>query len=102
MVARELVQVTREVDGAVQYAFKTAGVIDPLEFDLVWQVATTPTPAGYEPYMMYRSNRGTRGAVGKGRWGTCTTCTEDFPLNEMVTINGKTYCTKNKCNEDFV
>lgn len=101
MAARELVQVTRTVDGVVQYGFKTAGVRDPLEFDLTWQATATPVPAGYEPYMMYQSFRGTRGGVGKGRWGTCTTCLEDFPLAEMVTIKGRPYCTKNKCNEDF-
>lgn len=102
MIRRAWKQVQRTQDGVTQYGFKTAGVVDPLEYDLRWEAAATPVPDGFEPYMMYESYTGTRGAVGKGRWSQCYTCLEDFPISELTEYKGHLYCTKNKCNEDFL
>lgn len=101
MAQRDLTQVRRIVDGTEYFVFKMAGVRDPLESDLRFEVAASPVPVGYEAYMMWSSNYGTRGGVGKGKWATCATCGSDYPVTEMVRVHGRYYCRENKCNEDF-
>lgn len=52
---------------------------------------------------MYESLHGTSKETPLGiKWGTCSICLLDAPVNEMVYKNGKYYCRKYKCYEDLL
>lgn len=73
----------------------------PLLPDAVWVPIGHPPPPGYEAVVVTLSHRGTKSAAGKGRWGICQTCLEEYPLSEMAKIGGKWYCHRNKCAEEM-
>lgn len=107
MEKRVSVQVQKIVSGATLYAWKLPGLTDPSEGSLsgvqkvVWTSSGDPDPVGYERWMMNTSLVGTKAGVGKGQWGVCATCQEEFPLTELTKIRGRWYCEKNRCKEDF-
>ena len=50
---------------------------------------------------MYETQHAMTKKTGFGvKWGMCSACLMDFPLNEMLSIKGKWYCRKYKCYED--
>lgn len=101
MELRRLVQVTELVDNQLLYGFKPIGSVDPLWEDLEWQATTTPVPAGTEPYMMNMSSYGQKDS-NPGRWNVCPICQEEFHEGEMITVQGRLYCTQNGCYKDVI
>ena len=68
--------------------------------ELVFVPEGCPPPTGFTEYRMERSVRGTRFGLGKGRWGVCHTCLEEFPTSQMSKVRGRWYCHKNGCAEE--
>lgn len=99
---RTLVRVQRTVDNVVYYGwgiFPAAGG-DPTSE--AWTTDPDANPGGYTAWYMNESAYGTTKSAGKGRWAECFTCRYEFPISELTLIKGKFYCSKNKCDTDFV
>lgn len=102
MIKRELVQVSKISDGATSWAWQLIGSGDPDPADVVWTPTQVNPDAGvYEAVMMNASLVGTKPGLGRGRWGVCSVCLQEFPQSQMVRSNGKWYCIPNKCSEDL-
>jgi len=96
-----LVQVVRFLeDGSPLYAWRSVQDSSPDPGEILWLPEGQEPSSDYKPYTMELSFRGTQSGLAKGQWGTCYTCLEDEPLNQMARIKGHWYCYKNGCAQE--
>jgi len=95
-------QVTRIVDGAVQYGYKIIGTIDPNPNDILWLNEGDVVDPLFEEYTMRMTTKGTRSGESPGNWATCYICRYEYPTVDMILKGGKYYCTKQNCADDLV
>jgi hypothetical protein len=100
MGQRRLEQVTRKNEGVLEYGWRpTIDTIgDPTV--VVWTTVAT-APANYKAWVMNESLYGTTRGAGSGRWAVCPTCLQEFPISEMILVNNRYYCTRNRDAEEL-
>jgi hypothetical protein len=93
MEQRSLQQNTRVSNGTLEYGWRPATDTTGDPSVELW-TTTTAIPVGYVAWTINQSAFGTTRSSGFGRWAICPTCLEEFPIQEMVNVRGKYYCTK--------
>lgn len=94
MAQRRLEQVTRNNNGVQEWGWRPATDSEGDPSLVLWTTSALP-PVDYVAWVMNVSFYGTTRGEGSGRWAVCPTCQEEFPINEMVMVNGRYYCTRN-------
>ncbi len=94
MAQRELVQISKTVNGVTLYGWKPVGTIDPMPSLIVWLPEGSDPGTLYEAYKMELSHYGSTTGTSTGRMGVCYTCQMEFPRKRMQKVLGKWYCKR--------
>lgn len=65
-------------------------------------VGTNADGTPFDGYMLEVQYGPARKGATFTKWGTCSICGFEFPLDELQVYEGKLVCTKNGCYKDYL